>query len=222
MKISIVIPFYNNWSLTHQLLFDLYKNCTIIDEVILANDCSTSSMVHDGIKWWKELGLFPVIREIRNSENKGFLLTANTGMRRASGNIIILVSNDVSVKTNLTSKIHDALLEKPKSLVGNRLIDFDSGWNTFNGVTFPYLEGFLLAATRETWETLGWFDEIYAPNDYEDIDLSTKALSIGYDLISLNDIRVTHIGGQSIGYNDARLHITKRNQKKFEEKWVKK
>ena len=41
MKLSVVVPSYNHWALTHQCLFDLYKHCVNdIDEVVVVDDGS--------------------------------------------------------------------------------------------------------------------------------------------------------------------------------------
>jgi hypothetical protein len=55
----------------------------------------------------------------------------------------------------------------------------------------------------------------------EDIDLSTTAIKLGYKLTSLNLSSITHIGGQTIKYGSEREEITKINQRKFGEKWMK-
>jgi hypothetical protein len=52
--------------------------------------------------------------------------------------------------------------------------------------------------------------------------LSTTALSKGYELKVFPPWHgevLEHLGARSIGYNDERLEITKRNIKKFEAKW---
>ena len=70
-------------------------------------------------------------------------------------------------------------------------------------------------------EKLNYFDERYVPHDFEDVDLSTTALSLGMELIPLNNPGLQHIGGQSIGYSPAREAITRTNLKKFGDKWIK-
>ena len=83
------------------------------------------------------------------------------------------------------------------------------------------MEGWLLATTSKGWAELGYFDGRYTPCDFEDVDLSTQAMSMGYDLVALNSPALRHMGGQSSGFNSAREAQTRINQKKFEEKWIK-
>jgi len=221
LKTSVVIPVHNRWDLSHQILWDLYKTCRAsIDEVLVVDDASTMSVVHDGINWWWSRQMLPLKVEYLK-ENVGFLKASNHGMAKASGDILILLSNDVRIQTNFIEDVKTVLSNEPKTIVGNRLIAFDSGWNTFNGRIYQYLEGWLLALTKEAWKDLGGFDEIYAPSDMEDVDLSTRGIEKGYLLLSMDNDKIRHIGGQSIGFNPEREKITIRNKELFRQKWVK-
>jgi GT2 family glycosyltransferase len=220
MKVSIVIPIYNNWALTHQCLFDIYSKCTLVDEVVVVNDCSPEEAVYQGMEWWKNTKMLP-LRHIKLSENVMFLKASNIGMKKATGDVIILLSNDVRLNGNIVTPILEILKDNDRTLIGGRYLDWNTGWNHFDGTTFPYLEGWLLAATKAGWEELGYFDERYAPSDYEDIDLSTTARVGGYKLDHLPEGITKHIGAQSIPYGSAREQITIRNKEKFKQKWIK-
>lgn len=221
MTFSFVIPVYNNYGLLHTILWDIYKNCSRPDEVLILDDCSTEKDVKSGVEWWTRTDLLP-IEYIRQEENLGFLLNSNYGLKRAKGDIVCLVSTDVRVHKDVVSVISKELGTYSKSLIGGRHLEFDTGWNTFQGRIFPYLEGWFLAATKDGWKEFGYFDEQYVPNDMEDVDLSTTAASLGYAFVEIPSEMLSHIGAQSIGYNPEREEITLRNKKKFEEKWVKK
>lgn len=216
MKFSFVIPTYNNYSLLHQLLFDIYKNCSPVHEIIITDD-GEDKETKNGMDWWT--GLLPV-RYFRNIKRLGFLKNSNNGLTLASGDILCLVSIDVRIHKDVVSMISKELDTYSKSLIGGRHLGFDTGWNTFQGQIFPYLEGWFLAATKEGWKEFGYFDERYSPNDMEDVDLSTTAISIGYALVEAPSEMLSHIGAQSIGYNPEREELTIRNKRKFEEKWV--
>lgn len=221
VKVSVIIPFYNHYNLVHQVLFDLYSFCReSIDEIILVNDGSGDREVYDGIDWWKSAKMLP-IKVLDMEENVGFLRASNAGLRKAKGSLKVLISNDVLIKEDIITKILDMTDKNgPLTLVGCRYYQGSTGWNEFNGKIFPYLEGWLLASTREGWEELGGgFDERFSPNDYEDVDLSTTAISKDFVLFELQDAKVTHIGAQSIGYSSSRQALTERNREKFKEKW---
>lgn len=223
-KTHIVIPIYNHWAMTHTQLFQLYNTeRENIDSILIIDDASSEDM--SGLNWWKNNGMLP-IRVIRNETNQGFLLSANCGIDLIADDcgaedIIILLSSDVEIHGKFIQQIKDLLVGNSKRLAGGILLSHDTGWNQFDGKVFPYLEGWLLAAAADTWYELGYFDDRYAPSDYEDVDLSTTALSMGYELVPLDNPNIHHLGARSIGYNEARLERTNRNKKKFEEKWIK-
>jgi GT2 family glycosyltransferase len=219
MKVSFVIPSYNNFHLVNQLLVDISEH-TLPDEIIVVDDCSTDKTAVEGLEWWaRNMGV-----KIRTPlENMGFLRASNWGMRMATGDIVCLISTDVRIHKDLASIARAMTAVEGKILMGGKHYGFDTGWNTFDGRIFPYVEGWLLIARKEHWEELGYFDERFAPNDFEDVDLSTTAISKGFSLAQItpdNGIVVEHIGAQSIGYNEEREKITKENREKFRQKWM--
>jgi GT2 family glycosyltransferase len=220
-KVSVVIPVHDHWNLTHSLLYDLYNHCrSDIDEVVVVNDASKQVEHYTGMEWWAQGKMLP-IHELELETDLGFLRASNQGIKHAKGDIIILISNDVKIQENIIKKIVDAL-KQHNVLVGARLLSGDTGWNTFGKKTFPYLEGWLLAAMASDWDILGGFDERFAPCDFEDIDLSTTAIDKGYTLVSLEGAKVYHLGGKTIGFSPEREKITRANQEKFRTKWIKK
>jgi GT2 family glycosyltransferase len=226
-KVHIVIPCFNGWAMTHEILWNLHrKERGNIDSVLVIDNASDEEAVKDGLIWWQDSALFPFFSYYRQSENLGFLENANTGLSLVCNQVndddlVILLSNDVLVYSKFISQILLALDENPKSLVGGILYTHDTGWNTFNGKTFPYLEGWLLATTVKNWKELDYFDIEFCPCDYEDIDLSTYAISIGYQLVPLNNVGLVHKAAQTIKYGAERMDNTIKNKKKFEAKWVK-
>ena len=222
MKISVILLAYNHWDLTHARLWEIYKYLPV-DEVILVDDNSDEADFISGVSWWMEdvNGKLP-LRYIRNKKNMPFGYSMNKGCAAATGDVYVLLCNDVKVQGNFIPDIVTALAANSNILIGNRLLDRDTGWNTFDGVVYPYLEGYMLASTKEVWAELGGFDyKVFFPYDFEDVDLSTNARSLGIELFSLNTSKINHLGAGTIGYNPAREAITLRNKEKFREKWCK-
>lgn len=215
MSTSIVIPAYARWDLLHVLLYDLYKNCSLIEEIIVVNDKPDDADTRNGLAWWQTAKMLP-IEVIETPENLGFLRSANLGLRYAVEDNVILISTDVRVHKDIVEYMK---LSQPQYVVGGRLLDWDTGWNALGDRVFPYLEGWILGASKETWQTLGYFDEIYAPNDMEDVDFSTQAIFWDYHLTTFPEGYVSHIGSQSIPYGDEREKGTKKNKESFGEKW---
>ena len=218
-SISIVIPTYNHYDLLHNRLFEIYQRCQPVLEVIVVDDCSTEENYAQGIEWWQNNGMLNV-RQLRMKKNGGFIRSSNIGMQKAVGDIILLLSSDVRIGTDVVAPLQKYLGLGQRTIVGGRVVDWDSGWNTFDGVTYPYLEGWFLAATKESWKELEYLDEDLVPHDFEDVSLSTKALRSGYNLVPLNDDRFQHMSGQTIGFNPDREAITIRNREIFRRKYV--
>lgn len=216
MKVSFVIPIYNNFHLINDLLCNIRDHCTP-DEIIVVDDFSTDLKTINGLNWWSSNFSVKVIRPI---ENLGFLKASNRGLQEATGDILCLISSDVKIETDLAKIVRDLLAVDPKRLIGGVLHSHDTGWNTFDSRIYPYVEGWLLCATKEGWEDLGYFDARYAPSDYEDVDLSTTAARKGYSLYALHSEKIKHIGAATIGYTEERRQQTERNREKFREKWV--
>jgi GT2 family glycosyltransferase len=220
VKTSVVIPAFNNYALLHQLLYDIHNTKGNGEfEVIVVNDKSTESGFRGGLLWWKN-NVSLNLNVINNESNLGFLYTANKGLKVASGDIIILISTDVRIYKGFFEEIDEKLKDYPKTLISGKVYTETTGWNKFGDKIFPYAEGFVLATTKEGWEELGYFDTRYAPNDFEDVDISTTALEKGYELWSLSPEVVIHLGGKTIGYGEDRQKGTRINQQKFREKWV--
>lgn len=230
MKFSIVIPVYNQYKLLHQLLYDIYQNCSPVDEVIIVDDCSTELEVAKGVDWWMTQAKMLPITYYKTKKNQGFLLTSNYGLKKAKGDIVCLISTDVRIHGDIVKYSIDNLYTEEwtdkedkfytASFMGGRLIDWDSGWNTFQNHTYVYLEGWLLTAYKKDWKMIGHFDERFTPNDCEDLDLGAKMDLWGWKFLTYPDGSVSHIGAQSIGYNPEREEITKINKEKFRKKWL--
>lgn len=217
MTTSVVIPAYGRWDLLHQLLNDLYRNCSLIEEVVVVDNGNINKYpdMISGLAWWKSTNMLP-LEIIHLEENVGFLRASNIGIKSAVEDNVILISTDVRVHKDIVEFMK---LSQPQYIVGGRLLDWDTGWNTIGNKIYPYLEGWILGASKEAWTLLGEFDDIFAPNDMDDVDFSTKAIFWDYHLTTFPEGYVSHLGAQTIGYGEERENITKINKKKFENKW---
>lgn len=226
-KVYIVIPTYNNFSLTHNLLWQLNRKEkeNITSVLVVNNGSNDNEETENGLKWWSESKVGLPVQVLNLPENIHFLRCANAGMKDLTSksnddDILILLSNDVLVNGKFISQICDIINGNSLAVVGGILYQNDTGWNNLGNHIYPYLEGWLLATTVENWKKLEYFDERFAPCDFEDIHLSTKALSMGMKLIPLNNVGLVHKGGATIGYNEERLKNTKKNQEIFRKIWV--
>jgi GT2 family glycosyltransferase len=227
--VSIIIPYYNHWDLVHARLHELYKFVPNIDvEIILVNDCSTETADEGGVAWWQTHVKHHTIRYKKNAANLGFGGSMNVGAKIAKGDVLVFLSNDVEVKGNFIPEVLFATeINQGKVFIGNEIIRFDSGWNTFEidgkKYTVPYANGWFLACTNTVWNELGGFDLRYGKFDYEDVDISTKALELGYNLVGIYSEYLRHFGGVTIqSLNVDRQAHTQGNKIIYMKKWLKK
>jgi GT2 family glycosyltransferase len=192
-------------------------------DIVLVNDASTQEDCEKGVAWWQSIR--PNIKYYKNLENIGFGGSMNIGAKIAmhhGAEALIFLSNDVIIIGDFLSQIEKKLSNDV--LIGGELIYWDSGWNTFEyegkKYILPYANGWLVACTTEVWRKIGGFDPIYGFYDYEDIDLSTKATLLGYNIVALNNPNLKHIGGATIAkVNPDRAKNTEENRQKYLNKW---
>jgi GT2 family glycosyltransferase len=218
--VSIIIPTYGRYDLTHARLMELHRFAPEC-EVIVINDASPDTDVIGGVGWWQTVT--PKVRYHMNKQNYGFGKSCNIGARMATGDILAFLSNDVIIRRPFVELMVEEINQHPENLFGSRLLYWDTGWNVFDfgrgKQIIPYLEGFFLACKREVWAKIGGFDPQYFL-DYEDIDLSQMAFHRGIALTELKFKSFEHISGATISQAVSdRQKITLESREKFFEKW---
>lgn len=243
IKVSIVIPCFNNAMLTRQCLKNLHENTDPrIYEIIIVDDASTDATmtIESSPDSW--------IRVVHNSENMGFGMSCNEGAGIARSEIVIFLNNDAFVMPNWLEPLLRCFDEdssigavQPKLVSPSGFIS-DAGGLVFadgkawsygkgkNVVDAPllntrrsidYVSGACLAVRREAFNSVGGFDPIFAPAYYEDTDLSFALQKNGWELLYEPASLVVHIEGATAG-NDTGRGIKKYqavNEAKFKEKW---
>ena len=220
---SIIIPFYDCFELVMQRLAELTAMGLPDDyEVILVNDGSIESKTD--LLLLAARKQFPIFRTIGYEVNHGFASANNLGASDAQGNVLCFLSSDVVIRKPFWGQLNDL----DNIVLGGRYINIDAGWNAFavNGgpkVIFPYLEGWFIACARDAFEDIGRWDAQYDPFDYEDLDFSTAARELEYQLEYMSPLFFQHqLGGTIFRKTSAegRMKITRRNQELFIQKWI--
>lgn len=186
--LAIVIPNWNGKRL-------LEKNLPAVlaagaDEVIVSDDGSTDGSV----EFLKEK--FPQVKLVVH-RRLGFPGNCNEGVKKAKGEIVILLNTDVIPRKDFLKPLEKDFKD-PKVFA----VSFnESNWSW---AKIKWVNGFVehkpgpkvktihlsawasggSAAFRKTmWEELGGFDEVYSPFYWEDIDLSYRAWKRGYKVL---------------------------------------
>lgn len=241
-KVSIIIPVYNQFAYTYNCLKSILKNTggEVSYEIIVANDCSTDDTV-------RLQEVVQNIQMITNEENLRFLKNCNHAAKSARGEYILFLNNDTQVQENWLKPLVD-LIESSDDIgmVGSMLIYADgklqeaggivwndgSAWNygnrqepanpEFNYVKeADYISGAAIMIRTALWNTIGGFDERFAPAYYEDTDLAFEVRKHGYKVMYQPQSVVVHFEGISNGKDvtEGQKAYQVANRKNFYEKW---
>lgn len=161
------------------------------------------------------------LRFFRSNENLGFAGGFNDAVyKTGAGRNLFLISNDVAILGDIVTPIEKALEANPESVIGHHIINWNAGWNDFNGTVIHYLAGYFLAMRSEVFEELGGFDERFNPHDYEDVDLSNSIVNHPqFTIKALTHLPISHMGPMTVNYGPERYKITCINRQKFADKW---
>jgi len=86
----------------------------------------------------------------------------------------------------------------------------------------PYANGWFLACIKEVWQNIGGFDsDTFGRFDYEDVDVSTRAMELGYNVVALNSSKIVHAhqGSTISTLGIDRMANTQKNRARFFAKW---
>lgn len=200
--ISVVIPNYNGRLLLPQILpplYDALQNAGLEYEVIISDDASTDASVAY-IK-----AAYPAIKLIENPVNRGFAPTANAGIFAATYSYTLLLNSDVKLTTHYFQFLISYFDKEDCFGVMGRIIGWDDDviqdggkYPYFHGVKIKtsgnyiplqddarpcfsmYLSGANALMNTTILQSLGGFNELFAPYYVEDYELSLRAWRMGY------------------------------------------
>ncbi len=213
--IDVIVPVRDRWELTESCLEHLRRQ-TVPHTVTVCDNGST-----DGTPS-RLREQFPEVRVIELGENLGFSAACNRGVRAGSGEIVVLLNNDVDCRPDFLERLV-APFERDERLGSVAALLLHPGEETIEsyGLTvdatlagFPRLRGAPAqdaqarepvlvgpsgaagAYRREAWEAVGGLDEgvvSYA----EDLDLALQLRAAGWSTAGAGDAIAVHIGSAS-------------------------
>ena len=162
---------------------------------------------------------------LRNPTNLGFLLSCNRGARAARGRHLYFLNNDAEPRPGAIDALADLLDSRADAgLVGSKLLYPDGRlqeaggivWDDASGCNYgrnenparsdfnyvrevDYCSGASIMVPRPLFESLGGFDESFAPAYYEDTDLAFRIRAAGKKVLYEPRSEVVHHEGASHG-----------------------
>jgi len=215
MKVSVIIPVFNQANMTQQCIASIKNHTHGSYEIIIIDNGSIPSF-----EMPYESHIVD-IRILRNEYNAGFPAAINQGIRTATGDIICLLNNDTVVtpgwlerlKTRLSDgyeivgPMTNYVMGLQKAMTSNydddeSLNHAANEWAEQNkGITqaVNFVIGFCMGFRKSLFEKLGEFDESMWPCSGEEIDFCFRCREAGGKVGIAKDVYIHHYGSQTFG-----------------------
>jgi len=225
IKISIIIPAYNNTSLTKNCLISIIEN-TYNDnyEIIVIDNGSGMDFIQE-IKTMSFSN--SKIKYVRNEINLGFAKACNQGAKIANGKYLVFLNNDTLIMNSewLNELIEPLIDNQEIAICGAKLLYPDKtiqhgGIGFFKGNPIHLYRNkkhnyppanrkkFLNAVTAACFSInktdffdIGQFDENFI-NGFEDVDFCLRTISIGKKILFNPACELIHLEEKTIGRKD--------------------
>lgn len=220
MKVSIVILAWNASHLTKACLESLKPTLRAGDQVIVVNNGSTDDTYDylNSVDW-----ILPAHIE----DNWGFAAGNNQGAALAENDVIIFLNNDTLFPDReWIGKLTDIFNSKDVVATGPASdnvsgVQGEAKWAASSTSFFAVkrLVGFCLAVRKDTFESIGGWDESFGTGGYEDDDLCLRLAKHGH-LVFCTRSFVQHLGHKTFDANGLDWYaVQEHNRLIFERKW---
>ena len=190
-RISVVITNWNGQKLLERNLETVIKNSPQACEVVVADDASTDSSPSFVSEMQKK---HPQLKLFSHTRNLGFAINSNLAVRKAVGDYIVLLNNDIFPRPFYLSPslshfsqpqlfgvgfAEFGLENYPKIFWSDGYIQYQPCHSSKTHIS-GWLSGGSSIITKSIFLKLGGFDQIYAPFYSEDLDLGYRAWKSAY------------------------------------------
>ena len=238
MTVSFIIPLYNCLALTQAMVASLQATMPgdITPEIILVDDGST-----DGTRSWLRTLAAP-FRVVLNETNLGYAGANNRGAAVATGEILVLLNNDLvltrrwlepmlaahhqlgsraGVVGNVQRRVDDSLVDHSGVFINYKgkpehKRSLRPGWIRWMNpiVRVAAVTGACALISRDLWEKLGGFDERFA-NGGEDVDFCFRVAREGrVNVVALRSVIRHHVSA-----SPGRKLRDEENSRRLAQKW---
>ncbi len=216
--VTVVVPVYNGFPALARCLQALEKHSARA-RVLLIDDASTDPRVAPLLQQFSARNHWELQQ---HRDNRGFVLTANTGLQQADGHVVLL-NADAIVTPHWLSAVDQAianhpdlatatpwsnnaeicsfprfLAAQPVPVYRDELAESLYQYHTPEYPEIPTGVGFCLLITAEAQKHIGVLDEATFGHGYgEENDYCLRAQAAGMKNILIDNAYVAHIGNQS-------------------------
>lgn len=227
IKISVVIPCYNEEKFVGGLLKDLSHQTIAPNEVIVA-DCGSTDKTAEVAKSFASK--LPI--KIAKSKYQSPGATRNVGAKKAQSEYLLFIDADIRIPKDLIEKITTSLDNTPVDFLtpryksdGQHIVDSGLMWhiNNLMLINFRLLKrlwaiGGVMVVKRTMHDKIGGFSQKLKVGD--DIDYSRKLRKHGASFIYLNNVQVFHSSRRFQGYGVPKAILALLTENSKAGKWV--
>ena len=206
MDISIIIVSYNTKTLLAKCLDSLRAAIAVEKEIFVVDNCSSdgsAAMVKE---------LYPEVRLIANSANRGFGAANNQPLADCRGDYVLYLNPDTEVAAGaIAAAVSYMRAHSQTGLAGARITNPDGSLQESVSYRYPNEKyagretaslagkiacvlGAFMIARKDIIDELKGFDEDFFAYE-EDVDLSLRLHNLGYTTLYVPEALSYHLGG---------------------------
>jgi GT2 family glycosyltransferase/glycosyltransferase involved in cell wall biosynthesis len=240
-RVSVIIVAYNNAQLTASAVRSVLALSDYDELEIIVVDNGSADDTHLVLSQFSAHECF---RMIRLDENVGFAAGNNVGLKAATGDVFVLLNNDVYVTRGwVRDLIRPLLLDSTIGLVGpltNAIGNEQQVQIAYSNLKAMAMEArrvtrryprrlfevlsvafFGVAFRRDVYSIVGGLDEAFGIGFFEDDDYCMRVRKAGYRVVVADNVFIHHQLSASFADfgEERRRKLMEHNRKVFEEKW---
>jgi GT2 family glycosyltransferase len=241
-RASIIIVTHNNLSFTRDCLDSLFTYTEYPNyEVIVVDNASTDD-TRDYLRNVSRARSNLIL--IFNEVNVGFAQANNLGLRRATGNYLVLLNNDTILPLGWLSRLLRHLQDPECGLVGpvtnfvgneakidvqyndpryfQDFVTNDTWLHDGEAADISMLAMYCVAMRRDVYDSVGPLDEQFRIGMFEDDDYSHRVKDHGYRVICARDVFIHHHGQatfRKLIEDGSYSALVDENRTRYETKW---
>ncbi|HEU0265769.1 MAG TPA: glycosyltransferase, partial [Geobacterales bacterium] len=238
---SMVILTWNQLDCTKECIESIRRHTPEPYEIVFVDNGSTDGTV----KWLRQqVKENANYRLIENKRNLGFAKGCNQGIEAATGELILLINNDVVVTAGWLAGLKEVLASAPEiGIVGpmtnnisgpqrvqkvayegrNGLDEYAASFRALyrhRRLPLQRIVGFCMLFRRELVQRIGLLDERFGSGNFEDDDFCLRAELAGFRNMVAADVFIHHHGSKSFVGNRLDYGGTIiANRSLYDEKW---